>query len=51
MPRLTLIVLGLIAAIAAGGVRTHAQVRPTRVEIWDLKLGTLIGALSDDFTD
>jgi hypothetical protein len=53
MPRRRLLIfVALIAAAAAGGMTsTSAQERPTRVEIWDLNLGTPIDALPDDFTD
>src|SRR5262245_66391369 len=45
--------LALIAAIilAAPLDNAHAQQRPTRLEIWDLKLGTAATALPDEFTD
>ena len=45
--RLTMIVLGLLAAADI----CHAQERPTRVEVWDLKLGTPIDQLSEDFIE
>src|SRR5437762_7850514 len=42
------IVLGLVVAAAQIAV---AQERPTRVEVWDLKLGTPVDQLSEDFSD
>src|SRR4051794_38813381 len=38
----------LICALASAAL---AQQAPTRLEIWDLKLGTPLADLSDDFTD
>ena len=47
-----LIMVGSIAgAVVAGGVIGRAQERPTRVEIWDLKLGAALDAVPDEFTD
>jgi hypothetical protein len=53
MPRLRLLIaLSLIVAAGSTSVQfAHAQARPTRVEIWDLKPGTPVDALPDDFTD
>lgn len=39
----------LTAAASAGSVET--QQRPTRVEVWDLKLGISANAIADDFAD
>jgi hypothetical protein len=39
-----------LAGIAAAGAAS-AQQQPTRVEIWDLKLGSAAAAMADDFTD
>src|SRR4051812_3165596 len=39
----------LLCCVLAGS--TLAQQAPTRVEIWDLKLGTPLTELPDDFTD
>jgi hypothetical protein len=39
--------IGLALLAGAAG----AQQRPTRIEIWDLKLGTPVADLPDDFTD
>jgi hypothetical protein len=41
-------IVGAVALSAAIGL---AQVRPTRVEIWDLKLGSTLEAVPDEFTD
>ena len=41
-------IVGAVALSAAIGL---AQVRPTRVEIWDLKLGSALDAVPDEFTD
>jgi hypothetical protein len=45
----------LIAALAgaciAGAQPANAQGQPTRVEVWDLKLGTPVAALPDEFAD
>jgi hypothetical protein len=41
-------ILCLLAAMAAPA---QAQQRPTRTEIWDLKLGSSLTDLPDDFTD
>jgi hypothetical protein len=47
-----LIMVGtIVGAVAAGGVIGRAQERPTRVEIWDLKLGAALDAVPDEFTD
>jgi hypothetical protein len=47
-----LIMVGsIVGAVAAGGVLGLAQERPTRVEIWDLKLGSTLDAMPDEFTD
>jgi hypothetical protein len=43
------LIVGLIGLLAVD--TTAAQQRPTRFEIWDLKLGTLVGDLPDEFTD
>jgi hypothetical protein len=43
-------VLGfLVGSLTAGSLQ--AQQRPTRAEIWDLKLGTAVDALPDEFAD
>ena len=41
-------IAGAVALSAAIGL---AQVRPTRVEIWDLKLSSALDAVPDEFTD
>src|SRR5262249_11455009 len=46
--RRSLLVVAL-ACMSAGP--TGAQQRPTRVEIWDLKLGSSVAGIGDDFTD
>jgi hypothetical protein len=47
-----LIMMGsIVGAVAASAVISLAQVRPTRVEIWDLKLGSALDAVPDEFTD
>jgi hypothetical protein len=46
MQSLTLAIALALLAGAAG-----AQQRPTRIEIWDLKLGTPVADLPDEFTD
>jgi len=48
-PLFLMICVATVAVWASGA--THAQQRPTRLEIWDLKLGTAADALPDDFTD
>src|SRR5436190_13449602 len=50
------ILVSLTIAVLAATGSSRAQVgtaveRPTRIEIWDLKLGTAIDALSEDFID
>src|SRR5947207_10505377 len=50
------ILVSLTIAVLAATGSSRAQVgtaveRPTRIEIWDLKLGTAIDQLPDDFTD
>ena len=44
------IFLAALSAIAAAGAAT-AQQQPTRVEIWDLKLGSAAAEIGDDFAD
>src|SRR5437868_4109712 len=39
----------LLCLIGIGAA--SAQERPTRTEIWDLKLGAAVNDLADDFTD
>ena len=39
------------ALFAAAASAAHAQEAPRRTEVWDLKLGTAVAALPDDFTD
>jgi hypothetical protein len=47
-----LIIVGsIVGAVALSAAIGLAQVRPTRVEIWDLKLGSAIEAVPDEFTD
>ena len=47
-----LIMVGsIVGAVVASAAVGHAQERPTRVEIWDLKLGAALDAVPDDFTD
>jgi hypothetical protein len=42
----------IVVAIAAAGARAVvAQQQPTRVEIWDLKLGSIAADMADDFTE
>jgi hypothetical protein len=48
LPTLRNIILCGVLAVASLAV---AQQRPTRTEIWDLKLGTPVEQLPDDFTD
>src|SRR5882672_1513485 len=43
--------LSLGLALAALAATAGAQQRPTRIEIWDLKFGTAVAGLPDDFTD
>jgi len=40
-----------VALTAAAAAAANAQDTPRRTEVWDLKLGTAIAALPDDFTD
>jgi hypothetical protein len=47
--RSLLMIAGLIGLLA--GDAAVAQQRPTRLEIWDLKLGTPMAELPDEFTD
>ena len=42
---------GCCALIATAASAAHAQDAPRRTEVWDLKLGTPIAAVPDDFTD
>jgi hypothetical protein len=49
--RLLIIVGSIVGAVALSAAIGLAQVRPTRVEIWDLKLGSAIEAVPDEFTD
>jgi hypothetical protein len=37
--------------LAAGGAAAGAQERPPRLEVWDLKLGTPVDKLPDEFVD
>jgi hypothetical protein len=47
-----LLIVGCLAGFAALSISAlSAQQRPTRVEVWDLKLGAAADTLSDDFTD
>jgi hypothetical protein len=46
----------MIVCVVTGAILVHvgiaaAQQRPTRSEIWDLKLGTPVAQLPDDFAD
>jgi hypothetical protein len=38
-------------AVFAVGAALHAQERPKRLEIWDIKLGTAVAQLPDEFVD
>src|SRR5258708_31980825 len=55
MPRIHLASWLTAAALAAlsaqPGIAAGADERPTRHEIWDIKLGAKIDALPDDFID
>jgi len=46
-----LTLIACIAALAVAAGSAGAQQRPTRTEIWDLKLGTPVEQLPDDFSD
>jgi hypothetical protein len=46
-----LIYVAAVAAAVLDAGAVAAQQRPTRVEIWDLKLGTAANAMADDFAD
>src|SRR4051812_50080552 len=46
-----ILVCCLVGVIAWGAGPTNAQQRPTRGEVWDLKLGTAVDTLPDEFTD
>ena len=48
--RLAQYLLSVCMALGVAGALARAQ-QPTRVEVWDLKLGTKVEALSDDFAD
>jgi hypothetical protein len=43
------ILLGFVLILLSGS--TFAQERPARLEVWDLKLGTGVGQLPDEFVD
>ena len=45
------LLFGFAGLLAASLSNAYAQQRPTRVEIWDLKLGTPVNELPDEFTD
>ena len=45
------LMFGLAGLLAASLSDARAQQRPTRIEIWDLKLGTAVTDLPDEFTD
>jgi hypothetical protein len=45
------VVMACLAALAAAGSVTRAQDRPTRLEFWDLRLGSAADSLPDAFTD
>jgi hypothetical protein len=49
MRRIRSLTLAIGLALLAGAA--GAQQRPTRIEIWDLKLGTPVADLPDEFTD
>jgi hypothetical protein len=51
MRPLRLLIALTLLAIASHTNVAAAQERPSRVEVWDLKLGTPIDALSEDFAD
>jgi hypothetical protein len=47
-----LLLAACLAGLSVGSIDAlQAQQRPTRAEIWDLKLGTAVGTLPDDFSD
>jgi hypothetical protein len=46
-----LVVVGYFLGIVMSSDVACAQARPTRSEIWDLKLGSMVAALPDAFTD
>jgi hypothetical protein len=41
----------VLTLLAAGGAPARAQERPPRLEVWDLKLGTPVDKLPDEFVD
>src|SRR5215831_10461563 len=41
----------IVIACMLGSTNASAQQRPNRLEIWDLKLGTPVADLPDEFTD
>src|SRR3954465_13099462 len=51
MVRPLFLVVCLAGVVAWSIGNTSAQQRPTRVEVWDLKLGATADALPDEFTD
>lgn len=51
MLRLRPLIGYLLGALMASAASTQAQDRPTRLEVWDLKLGTPAGQVPDEFTD
>jgi hypothetical protein len=51
MTRLRPLLLIALFAAALSTARTGAQQRPTRAEIWDLKLGTSVETIGDDFSE
>ena len=46
-----LVVVGYFLGILMSSNATRAQDRPTRSEVWDLQLGSMVAALPDAFTD
>ena len=48
-PAMTSMLIGI--AWMLGVTNASAQQRPNRLEIWDLKLGTPVAELPDEFTD
>jgi hypothetical protein len=51
LSRASLLVASLAALVLACGAHAHAQGTPKRLEIWDIKLGTPVAQLPDDFVD
>ena len=50
-PRTLLLIACVAGLLAAQADNACAQQRPTRTEIWDLRLGTPVAELPDDFAD